>query len=227
MQLINNPHLNMNATEKQLATNILNAAAISATKDKAGDTLLFVQAYSMLVEAASTSVRSLALWQKNEVESEVSIKDCTFTGGATAINSADSSGSASPVVMDLAFGDKTLPDFGEPTPIQPIPAPAKRTRRTQAQIESDNAAAAAAPVAEPTPEPATAETPVQDLPSDFDGVALSTLFKDINSAKVGEDKAAFITAVKAKLAEIGAPAVSKVAAEFIADFRTFLLSFKA
>ena len=209
----------MNTAETDLATKILNAAADTATCGKAGDTLLFVQAYSTLLEASSASVRSYALWQKDEVEPNVCIKDCTVTGGATAINVAE----------------PTLPDLGEPAPIQPIPAPTKRNRRTQAQIEADNAAAAqaTAPAAAepevPAPEPTPAAAPAEDVapPEGIDGITLSTLFKTILSSKEEPDKTAFKNAVRAKLEAVGIPQISKLTPEHFESFNTFLLSFKA
>lgn len=224
-----------NLTLDSLAAQILLSALTTAQRLNAGDTLLFLEAYDKICTIERTG-SNVIKFTPQMAQASVNIKDCTVTGGAAAVNSSG------PV----------LPDLGEPAPIQPIPlptaeatpAPAKRTRRTQAQIEADNAAAAQATA--PVEGNGSGETASTDLvpatgvssgspsltestglPEGFDGVALSTLFKDINNSKAGEDKAAFITAVKAKLAEIGAPAVSKVAAEHIAAFRTFLLIFKA
>lgn len=209
----------MNTAETDLATKILNAAADTASRQNAGDTLLFVQAYSTLIEASSASVRSYALWQKDENKSECDVKDCALCAGATAINVAE----------------PTLPDLGEPTPIRPIPAPTGRTRRTKAQIEADNAAAAQATApaaAEPepaAPEPTPAAAPVEAPapPEGIDGITLSTLFKTILSSKEEPDKTTFKNAVRAKLEAVGIPQISKLTPEHFESFNTFLLSFKA
>lgn len=225
-------------TLDSLAAQILQSAHTAAQRLNAGDTLLFVEAYDKLctidrnAERISTNVRQNA-------PASVSIKDCTVTGGATAIN-ADR---IAEVEKDWNVTGTAI-HYADPTPIQPIPAPTGRTRRTKAQIEADNAAAAQA--AAPVEGNGSGKTPSTDSPpttgissgsasptepsappEGIDGITLSTLFKTILSSKEEPDKTTFKNAVRAKLELVGIPQISKLTPDHFENFNTFLLSFKA
>jgi len=224
----------MNIAETDLATKILNAAADTASRQDAGNTLLFVEAYDKLVR---TGIMRIDAFEDAATRLANTAK--------TTLETLVTNGCPKAEVVEASSSSAALPDLGEPTPIQPIPAPTKRNRRTQAQIEADNAAAAQATApAAAEPEPAltvhqkdglstgdfasVAEVPESAAPPEgIDGITLSTLFKTILSSKEEPDKTTFKNAVRAKLEAVGIPQISKLTPEHFESFNTFLLSFKA